>query len=132
LSSVHSAQKRKTVDISVNTNVEINNVDDHVDSDGGSAVAWPGYCTKCHRSETHVCNCTKTITETDVDNRVATNPDELSPSWCAQAAAVNPKPFDLLIRNARVATASDCFMADIGIQGGRITMLGEKLAGAAR
>jgi hypothetical protein len=44
LSSVHSAQKRKTVDISVNTNVEITNVDDHVDSDEGSVVAWPGSC----------------------------------------------------------------------------------------
>lgn len=40
--------------------------------------------------------------------------------------------FDLVIRNARVATASDSFDSDIGIQGGRITMLGSGLAAGAR
>jgi dihydropyrimidinase len=34
---------------------------------------------------------------------------------------------DTVIRNARVATASDTFAADIGIRGGRITLLGEGL-----
>ena len=33
-------------------------------------------------------------------------------------------PFDLVLRNARVATASDTFEADIGIRGGRIAQLG--------
>jgi hypothetical protein len=51
LSPVDSAQKSKTVDIRVNTNVGLNNVDDHVDSDEGSKVAWPGSCGKCHRSQ---------------------------------------------------------------------------------
>ena len=32
--------------------------------------------------------------------------------------------FDLVVRRARVATASDCFAADIGIRGGRIVQLG--------
>jgi dihydropyrimidinase len=32
--------------------------------------------------------------------------------------------FDLVVRNARVATASDTFDADIGIVGGRIVQLG--------
>jgi dihydropyrimidinase len=36
--------------------------------------------------------------------------------------------FDLVLRGARVATASDCFDADIGIVGGRIAMLGQGLA----
>jgi len=34
---------------------------------------------------------------------------------------------DLVIRNARVATASDTFACDIGIRGGRIALLGEGL-----
>jgi len=34
---------------------------------------------------------------------------------------------DLVIRNARVATASDTFACDIGIRGGRIAVLGEGL-----
>ena len=34
---------------------------------------------------------------------------------------------DLVIRNARVATASDTFASDIGIRGGRIALLGEGL-----
>lgn len=41
-------------------------------------------------------------------------------------------PLDLIVRNARVATASDCFDADIGIQDGRIVQLGQGLRGAAR
>lgn len=36
--------------------------------------------------------------------------------------------FDLVVRHARVATASDVFDADIGIVDGRITMLGNGLA----
>ena len=40
--------------------------------------------------------------------------------------------FDLVVRNARVATAADTFPADIGIRGGRITQLGEAIAGGAR
>jgi dihydropyrimidinase len=32
--------------------------------------------------------------------------------------------FDLVVRNARVATASDTFDADIGINAGRITQIG--------
>lgn len=35
--------------------------------------------------------------------------------------------FDLVLRNARVATASDVYGADIGIRGGRIVQLGEGL-----
>ena len=40
--------------------------------------------------------------------------------------------FDLVVRNARVATASDTFDADIGIRGGRIVQLGLGLAPGAR
>jgi dihydropyrimidinase len=40
--------------------------------------------------------------------------------------------FDLVVRHARVATASDCVAADIGIRDGRIVMLGEGLATGAR
>ncbi|HEY1091626.1 MAG TPA: dihydropyrimidinase [Burkholderiaceae bacterium] len=40
--------------------------------------------------------------------------------------------FDLVIRQARVATASDVFMADIGIREGRIAQLGLGLAAGAR
>ncbi|MFC5523283.1 dihydropyrimidinase [Polaromonas jejuensis] len=40
--------------------------------------------------------------------------------------------FDLVIRNALVATASDTYSADIGIQGGRIVQLGMGLAAGAR
>ncbi len=40
--------------------------------------------------------------------------------------------FDLVIRHARVATASDSFEADIGIRGGRIVQLGDKLPAGAR
>lgn len=45
---------------------------------------------------------------------------------------MNPAPFDLVLRNARVATASDTFCADIGMAGGRIVQLGGHLAGGAR
>lgn len=38
--------------------------------------------------------------------------------------------YDLVVRNARVATASDCFDADIGITGGRIVQLGHALGSA--
>ena len=41
-------------------------------------------------------------------------------------------PFDLVIRNARVATASDTFDADIGIVGGTIAQLGRGLAAGLR
>ena len=37
-------------------------------------------------------------------------------------------PFDLVLRNARVATASDTFEADIAVRGGRIVQLGDGLA----
>lgn len=40
--------------------------------------------------------------------------------------------FDLVIRNAHVATASDEFDADIGISGGRITALGTRLGKGTR
>jgi dihydropyrimidinase len=40
--------------------------------------------------------------------------------------------FDLVIRNARVATASDSFDADIGVRGGRIVQLGLELPPGAR
>lgn len=39
---------------------------------------------------------------------------------------------DLVVRRARVATASDTFSSDIGIRGGRIVMLGDNLPRAAR
>ncbi|MEF7617280.1 dihydropyrimidinase [Aquincola sp. MAHUQ-54] len=41
-------------------------------------------------------------------------------------------PFDLVVRRARIATASDVFMADIGIRGGRIAQLGHELPSGAR
>ena len=40
--------------------------------------------------------------------------------------------FDLVVRNARVATASDTFECDIGIRGGRIAQLGLALEAGAR
>lgn len=40
--------------------------------------------------------------------------------------------FDLVIRNARVATASDTFDCDVGIRSGRIAQLGIDLEGGAR
>ena len=40
--------------------------------------------------------------------------------------------FDLVIRNARVATASDCFESDIGIRDGVIQQLGRGLAAGER
>ena len=43
-----------------------------------------------------------------------------------------PKQFDLVIRNARVATASDTFAADIGVIDGRIVQLGCGLAAGER
>lgn len=42
------------------------------------------------------------------------------------------RPFDLVIRNARVATASDTFASDIGVRGGRIAQLGAELAQGVR
>lgn len=39
---------------------------------------------------------------------------------------------DLVIRNARVATASDTFRSDIGVRGGRIALLGEGLPAGKR
>ena len=41
-------------------------------------------------------------------------------------------PLDLIVRNARVATAADVFDADIGIASGRIVALAEQLSEAAR
>jgi dihydropyrimidinase len=40
--------------------------------------------------------------------------------------------FDLVVRNARVATASDTFECDIGIRGGRIAQLGPWSAASER
>jgi dihydropyrimidinase len=40
--------------------------------------------------------------------------------------------FDLVVRNALVATAADTFRADIGVRGGRISQLGEALPAGAR
>jgi dihydropyrimidinase len=40
---------------------------------------------------------------------------------------MNPAEFDLVVRRARVATASDTFLADIGIAGGKIVQLGAQL-----
>lgn len=40
--------------------------------------------------------------------------------------------FDLVVRNARVATASDCFAADIGINQGRIVQIGAFLPKGVR
>ena len=45
---------------------------------------------------------------------------------------MNDSAFDLVVRNARVATASDTYAADIGIRGGRIVQLGESLAAGDR
>ncbi|RZL86208.1 MAG: dihydropyrimidinase [Variovorax sp.] len=42
------------------------------------------------------------------------------------------RPFDLVLRNAHVATASDTFDADIAIAGGRIVQLGTGLAAGVR
>ncbi len=38
---------------------------------------------------------------------------------------------DLIVRNARMATAADLFRCDIGIRGGRITALSEQLPAGA-
>ena len=40
--------------------------------------------------------------------------------------------FDLVIRHARVATASDTYEADLGIRGGRIVQIGSQLPAGAR
>ncbi|WP_438390388.1 dihydropyrimidinase [Caballeronia sp. DA-9] len=40
--------------------------------------------------------------------------------------------FDLVIRNAQVATASDTFTSDIGVVGGRIVQMGVRLSTGAR
>lgn len=45
---------------------------------------------------------------------------------------MSAKPFDLVVRGARVATASDTFDADIGIVDGRIVQLGVGLAASTR
>src|SRR5437016_560475 len=44
---------------------------------------------------------------------------------------MSPTPFDRVIRNAMIATASDTFAADIGIRGGRIVQIGLELPDAA-
>ena len=41
-------------------------------------------------------------------------------------------PLDLVLRSARVATASDCFDADIGIQAGRVVQIGAQLPKGVR
>ncbi|MBS7700277.1 MULTISPECIES: dihydropyrimidinase [unclassified Chelatococcus] len=38
-------------------------------------------------------------------------------------------PFDLIIKGGTIATASDIFKADIGIRGGKIVQIGERLSG---
>ena len=38
--------------------------------------------------------------------------------------------FDTIISNGRISTAADTFHCDIGIRGGRIVALGEKLGNA--
>jgi dihydropyrimidinase len=43
-----------------------------------------------------------------------------------------PPDFDLVVRNARVATASDCFDADIAVRDGRIVQIGLGLAAGRR
>jgi dihydropyrimidinase len=45
---------------------------------------------------------------------------------------MSSEPFDLVIRRAMVATASDAFRADIGVSGGRICQLGEDLGPGKR
>jgi dihydropyrimidinase len=45
---------------------------------------------------------------------------------------VTAAPLDLVIRNARVATASDTFHCDIGIRDGRVALLGEGLPAGLR
>ena len=40
--------------------------------------------------------------------------------------------FDLVVRNAQVATASDCYEADIGVRGGRIVQIGTGLPAGTR
>jgi hypothetical protein len=55
----------------------------------------------------------------DVDN-------EFNHQAAAGAAGAHAMtPLDLIVRNARVATAADVFDADIGIAGGRIVYLGQ-------
>lgn len=41
-------------------------------------------------------------------------------------------PFDLVVRNGTVATASDVYRADVGVRGGRIAAIGHDLVGAER
>jgi dihydropyrimidinase len=45
---------------------------------------------------------------------------------------MNSTGLDLVVRHARVATASDCFESDIGIAGGRVVLLGQGLPAGAR
>ncbi len=59
-------------------------------------------------------------------NRLSTMKSTISPhNGASEAPAMSA--FDLVVRNARVATASDTFDADIGIVGGRIVQLGHGL-----
>jgi dihydropyrimidinase len=46
--------------------------------------------------------------------------------------AIVADALDLVLRNARVATASDTFACDIGIRGGRVALLGEGLPAGRR
>jgi len=68
------------------------------------------------------------VTRPIVDTRPAGTPDRTP----AGAARGDTPGFDLVVRNARVATACDSFDADIGIVGGRIAQLGSALAGGRR
>jgi dihydroorotase-like cyclic amidohydrolase len=54
--------------------------------------------------------------------------DALRPR-CAGANSI-AMSFDTIIRGGTVATAADTFSCDIGIRGGRIAALGERLGGA--
>jgi dihydropyrimidinase len=45
---------------------------------------------------------------------------------------MNAAEFDLVVRRARVATASDTFLADIGVTGGKIVQLGAQLGPGRR
>jgi dihydropyrimidinase len=68
------------------------------------------------------------VTRSIVDIRSPSAP-EFAPS--ADSRSDTPT-FDVVVRNAHVATACDTFDADIGIVGGRVVQLGSALAGGRR
>ncbi|MEO8225334.1 MAG: hypothetical protein ABI661_11065, partial [Gammaproteobacteria bacterium] len=49
-----------------------------------------------------------------------------------QQATISAGQFDVVVRNAQVATASDTFLSDIGIRDGRIMQLGLGLPAGRR